>query len=169
MKKLTTTLSIINFQLSKNNRLIFTEKTTFFKSFIWKTLLTLIIVNCSLIIVNAQDSTSIRQLNEVVVNATRANQKTGMAFTNVYQKDIKKVNLGQDMPFLLNQLPSVVVSSDAGAGVGYTGIRIRGTDPTRINVTLNGVPYNDSESRGTYWVNMPDLLLLHKVFKCNEE
>ncbi len=156
MKKLTTTLSIINFQLSKNNRLIFTEKTTFFKSFIWKTLLTLIIVNCSLIIVNAQDSTSIRQLNEVVVNATRANQKTGMAFTNVYQKDIKKVNLGQDMPFLLNQLPSVVVSSDAGAGVGYTGIRIRGTDPTRINVTLNGVPYNDSESQGTYWVNMPD-------------
>jgi iron complex outermembrane receptor protein len=156
MKKLTTTLSIFNFQLSKNNRLIFTEKTTFFKSFIWKTLLTLIIVNCSLIIVNAQDSTSIRQLNEVVVNATRANQKTGMAFTNVYQKDIKKVNLGQDMPFLLNQLPSVVVSSDAGAGVGYTGIRIRGTDPTRINVTLNGVPYNDSESQGTYWVNMPD-------------
>ena len=156
MKKLTTTLSIINYQLSKNNRLIFREKTTFFKSFIWKTLLTLIIVNCSLIIVNAQDSTSIRQLNEVVVNATRANQKTGMAFTNVYQKDIKKVNLGQDMPFLLNQLPSVVVSSDAGAGVGYTGIRIRGTDPTRINVTLNGVPYNDSESQGTYWVNMPD-------------
>lgn len=105
---------------------------------------------------NAQDSTSIRQLNEVVVSATRANQKTGMAFTNVYQKDIKKMNLGQDMPFLLNQLPSVVVSSDAGAGVGYTGIRIRGTDPTRINVTLNGVPYNDSESQGTYWVNMPD-------------
>ncbi len=105
---------------------------------------------------NAQDSTSIRQLNEVVVSATRANQKTGMAFTNVYQKDIKKLNLGQDMPFLLNQLPSVVVSSDAGAGVGYTGIRIRGTDPTRINVTLNGVPYNDSESQGTYWVNMPD-------------
>ncbi len=160
MKK-TTTLStggvpLINYQLSKNNRLIFTEKTTFFKSFIWKTLLTVIIINCSLIIVNAQDSTSIRQLNEVVVNATRANQKTGMAFTNVYQKDIKKVNLGQDMPFLLNQLPSVVVTSDAGAGVGYTGIRIRGTDPTRINVTLNGIPYNDSESQGTFWVNMPD-------------
>ncbi len=155
MKKLTT-LSIINYQLSKNNRLIFTEKTTFLKSFTWKTLLTVIIVNCSLIIVKAQDSTSIRQLNEVVVSATRANQKTGMAFTNVYQKDIKKVNLGQDMPFLLNQLPSVVVTSDAGAGVGYTGIRIRGTDPTRINVTLNGIPYNDSESQGTFWVNMPD-------------
>lgn len=143
MKKLTTfQLSIINYQR--------------FDLLIRKFIISLIIVNCSLIIVNAQDSTSIRQLNEVVVNATRANQKTGMAFTNVYQKDIKKVNLGQDMPFLLNQLPSVVVSSDAGAGVGYTGIRIRGTDPTRINVTLNGVPYNDSESQGTYWVNMPD-------------
>lgn len=113
-------------------------------------------VHCSPITAYAQDSTSIRQLNEVVVSATRANQKTGMAFTNVYQKDIKKVNLGQDMPFLLNQLPSVVVTSDAGAGVGYTGIRIRGTDPTRINVTLNGIPYNDSESQGTFWVNMPD-------------
>lgn len=102
------------------------------------------------------DSTRIKELNEVVVKSTRANEKTGMAFTNVYQRDIKKQNLGQDMPFLLNQLPSVVVSSDAGAGVGYTGIRIRGSDPTRINVTLNGVPYNDSESQGTYWVNMPD-------------
>lgn len=120
------------------------------------TIFFLFTLHCSLITANAQDSTSIRQLNEVVVSATRANQKTGMAFTNVYQKDIKKVNLGQDMPFLLNQLPSVVVTSDAGAGVGYTGIRIRGTDPTRINVTLNGIPYNDSESQGTFWVNMPD-------------
>lgn len=126
------------------------------KQLIFIAIFSLLTVHCSLITANAQDSSSIRQLNEVVINATRANQKTGMAFTNVYQKDIKKVNLGQDMPFLLNQLPSVVVSSDAGAGVGYTGIRIRGTDPTRINVTLNGVPYNDSESQGTYWVNMPD-------------
>jgi iron complex outermembrane receptor protein len=102
------------------------------------------------------DSTKIKELNEVVVKSTRANEKTGMSFTNVYQRDIKKQNLGQDLPFLLNQLPSVVVSSDAGAGVGYTGIRIRGSDPTRINVTLNGVPYNDSESQGTFWVNMPD-------------
>ncbi len=123
----------------------------------WVVTFLLIIVNCSLIIAQAQDSLKIQTLNEVIVSATRANQRTGMAFTNVYQKDIKKLNLGQDMPFLLNQLPSVVVSSDAGAGVGYTGIRIRGTDPTRINVTLNGVPYNDSESQGTYWVNMPDL------------
>ena len=149
MKKLTTFL-LVNSQRS-------TVDSFRVKSFYSKSAYSLLLIaNCLLFTVNAQDSTSIRQLNEVVINATRANQKTGMAFTNVYQKDIKKVNLGQDMPFLLNQLPSVVVSSDAGAGVGYTGIRIRGTDPTRINVTLNGVPYNDSESQGTYWVNMPD-------------
>ncbi len=99
---------------------------------------------------------TLQHLNEVVVKSTRANDKSGMVFSNVSQKEIKKLNLGQDMPFLLNQLPSVVVTSDAGAGVGYTGIRIRGTDPTRINVTLNGIPYNDSESQGVFWVNMPD-------------
>lgn len=102
------------------------------------------------------DTTKTFDLDEVVVKSTRATEKTGMAFTNVTEKVIKKQNLGQDLPFLLNQLPSVVVTSDAGAGVGYTGIRIRGTDPTRINVTLNGIPYNDSESQGVYWVNMPD-------------
>ena len=144
MKKLTTIL-LVNSQLS-------TVHSFFSKS----AYCLLSIAYFLLFTANAQDSTSIKQLNEVVVSATRANQKTGMAFTNVYQKDIKKVNLGQDMPFLLNQLPSVVVTSDAGAGVGYTGIRIRGTDPTRINVTLNGIPYNDSESQGTFWVNMPD-------------
>lgn len=104
----------------------------------------------------SQDSTKINNLNEVVVKSTRANEKTGMAFTNVYQKELSKQNLGQDIPYLLNQLPSVVTTSDAGAGVGYTGIRIRGSDPTRINVTVNGVPYNDSESQGVYWVNIPD-------------
>ncbi|MCP9769049.1 TonB-dependent receptor [Lacihabitans sp. LS3-19] len=103
-----------------------------------------------------QDSTNANNLNEVVVSSTRANEKSGMAFSNVSKAEITKQNLGQDLPFLLNQMPSVVVSSDAGAGVGYTGIRIRGTDPTRINVTLNGIPYNDSESQGVYWVNMPD-------------
>jgi iron complex outermembrane recepter protein len=102
------------------------------------------------------DSTKTQTLNEVVVKSTRVNDKSGMVYTNVYQKEIRKQNLGQDVPFLLNQLPSVVVTSDAGAGVGYTGIRIRGSDPTRINVTLNGIPYNDSESQGVYWVNMPD-------------
>lgn len=103
-----------------------------------------------------KDSTDAQLLNEVVVNATRARANSGMAFSNVSQKEIKKQNFGQDLPFLLNQMPSVVVSSDAGTGIGYTGIRIRGVDPTRINVTLNGIPYNDSESQGVYWVNMPD-------------
>ena len=112
--------------------------------------------NSTLFAQKGKDSSSAETLNEVVVNATRAKETSGMAFSNVSQKEIKKQNLGQDLPFLLNQMPSVVVSSDAGAGVGYTGIRIRGTDPTRINVTLNGIPYNDSESQGVYWVNMPD-------------
>jgi iron complex outermembrane receptor protein len=80
-----------------------------------------------------------------------------MAYANVSAEELKKSNLGQDMPMLLNFTPSVVVTSDAGAGVGYTGIRIRGSDATRVNVTINGIPINDSESQGTYWVNMPDI------------
>ncbi|MFT4032906.1 MAG: TonB-dependent receptor [Siphonobacter sp.] len=99
---------------------------------------------------------SIYQADEVVVSATRANQRTGMAFTNVGAEAIQKQNLGQDLPVLLNFQPSMVTTSDAGAGVGYTGFRIRGSDATRVNVTLNGIPYNDAESQGTFWVNMPD-------------
>lgn len=95
-------------------------------------------------------------LGEVVVNATRAGDKTPTTFTNVDAETIQKQNLGQDLPFLLNWTPSVVTTSDAGAGIGYTGIRIRGSDPTRINVTINGIPINDSESQGVFWVNMPD-------------
>ncbi|MCU0355815.1 MAG: TonB-dependent receptor [Cytophagales bacterium] len=94
--------------------------------------------------------------DEVVVSATRATTKSGTTFTNLSREEIAKQNLGQDLPFLLNQTPSVVVNSDAGAGVGYTGIRIRGSDPTRINVTVNGIPLNDAESHGVFWVNMPD-------------
>ncbi len=79
-----------------------------------------------------------------------------MAYTNVTAEALNKQNLGQDLPVLLNFTPSLVSTSDAGGGVGYTGIRIRGTDATRINVTVNGIPYNDAESQGVYWVNMPD-------------
>jgi len=96
------------------------------------------------------------QLQDVIVTATRATEKTPTTFTNVGKEEIEKQNLGQDFPFLLNWTPSVVVTSDAGAGVGYTGIRIRGSDPTRINVTINGIPVNDSESQGVFWVNTPD-------------
>jgi len=93
---------------------------------------------------------------ELIVKATRAQATTPMAFLNLQEEDIEPVNLGQDMPFVLRWTPSAVVTSDAGAGVGYTGIRIRGTDPTRINVTVNGIPINDAESQGVFWVNMPD-------------
>ncbi|SFU28375.1 iron complex outermembrane recepter protein [Pustulibacterium marinum] len=96
------------------------------------------------------------KLDEVSVSATRVNKKTPVTFSNISKKEIQKRNLGQDIPMLMNYLPGVVTTSDAGAGVGYTGIRVRGSDATRVNVTINGVPYNDSESQGTYWVNMPD-------------
>ena len=94
--------------------------------------------------------------DEVVVRATRADENSAMAYSNVSATELGKSNLGQDMPMLLNFTPSVVTTSDAGAGVGYTGIRIRGSDATRVNVTVNGIPINDSESQGTFWVNMPD-------------
>ena len=92
----------------------------------------------------------------IEVRATRAGNTAPFTKTNLNKAEIEKQNLGQDLPFLLNQTPSVVVSSDAGNGVGYTGLRIRGTDLTRINVTLNGIPYNDPESQGVYFVDLPD-------------
>ena len=107
----------------------------------------------------AQESDSItfkKNLDEVSVNALRANEKTPMAFTNISKSEIKKSNLGQDLTYLISLTPSVVTTSDAGAGIGYTGLRVRGTDPSRINVTINGIPINDSESQGVWWVNMPD-------------
>ena len=103
------------------------------------------------------DSVQIKKvLNEVNVNALRAGDKTPVAFTNINQQEIEKGNLGQDLPYIISLTPSVVTTSDAGAGVGYTGFRVRGSDATRINVTVNGIPLNDSESQGVWWVNMPD-------------
>ncbi len=93
---------------------------------------------------------------EFIVYATRATDKTPTTFSTVDKSDIAKLNLGQDLPILLNFTPSVVSYSDAGAGVGYTGMRIRGSDQSRINVTVNGIPINDAESHGVFWVNMPD-------------
>ena len=105
----------------------------------------------------SNDSISIKKiLDEVSVNAIRAKTNTPIAFTNLNKQQIEKSNLGQDLPFLISSTPSVVTTSDAGAGIGYTGFRIRGTDPSRINVTINGIPLNDSESQGVWWVNMPD-------------
>lgn len=96
-------------------------------------------------------------LDPVEVKALRAGEKAPFAKTDLNKGAIEKQNLGQDLPFLLSQTPSVIVTSDAGNGVGYTGIRIRGTDATRINVTINGIPYNDAESQGTYFVDLPDI------------
>ena len=102
-------------------------------------------------------SDSFYTLSPVEVKAIRAGENAPFTKTNLNRKTIAASNLGQDIPFLLNQTPSVVVNADAGNGVGYTGIRIRGTDATRINMTINGIPYNDAESQGLFFVNLPDL------------
>jgi iron complex outermembrane receptor protein len=103
-----------------------------------------------------KDSTKVTQLDDVLVSAVRANKNNPVTFTNVSKEEITPRNLGQDIPILLNFLPSVVTTTDAGNGVGYTYMRVRGADGSRVNVTLNGVPFNDSESHGTYFVDLPD-------------
>lgn len=103
-----------------------------------------------------QDSTKTETLDEVLVKAVRVNATSPITHTNVTKKQLAKRNLGQDIPILLNYLPSVVTTSDAGAGVGYTGIRVRGINAQSTNVTINGIPYNDAESLGTFWVNLGD-------------
>jgi len=95
-------------------------------------------------------------LNMVQISTNRVEDDGVFASTTLDKADIEKDNLGQDLPYLLRWTPSAVVTSDAGTGIGYTGIRIRGTDATRVNVTINGVPLNDAESQGVFWVNMPD-------------
>ena len=96
-------------------------------------------------------------LDEITIEGSRVNQNSPFVHVDIDKKEIESSNLGQDMAFLLQSTPSIVSTSDAGAGVGYTGFRIRGSDATRINVTVNGIPMNDAESHGVYWVNMPDL------------
>lgn len=103
-----------------------------------------------------KDTTKITQLDEVLVSAIRVTTKTPVSFSNLNKKEIAPRNLGQDIPALMNYMPSVVSTSYAGNGIGYAGIRVRGSDATRVNITVNGIPYNDSESHGTFWVNMPD-------------
>ncbi len=95
-------------------------------------------------------------LEEVLVSAVRVKANAPVTHSNLSKKEIAKRNLGQDIPILLNYLPSVTTSSDAGAGIGYTYIRVRGSDGSRVNVTVNGIPYNDAESQGSFWVNMGD-------------
>jgi iron complex outermembrane recepter protein len=96
-------------------------------------------------------------LQQVTVTATMATAATPMTFTNVSKEQIRRVDFGQDIPFLLKTTPSVVETSDAGTGIGYTGLRIRGSDATRTNVTIDGIPLNDAEDQGVFWVDLPDL------------
>ena len=105
-------------------------------------------------VIELQTGTTV--LEEVLVSAVRVNTDVPMTFSNLSKKEIAKRNLGQDIPILLNYMPSVVSSSDAGAGVGYTYMYVRGSNGERINVTVNGIPYNDPESHGTFWVNLSD-------------
>nr|WP_255572942.1 TonB-dependent receptor [Hanstruepera marina] len=102
------------------------------------------------------DSTKLEVLNEVMVSAVRVKATSPITHSNVSKEDIQERNLGQDIPVLLNYLPSVVTTTDAGAGVGYTGIRVRGINAQSTNITINGIPYNDAESLGTFWVNLGD-------------
>lgn len=117
-----------------------------------------ITVKESLTQLNLQLSPSPLFLQPLEVKAVRASDRSPFVKTNISKEEIAKNNLGQDLPFLLNQTPSMVINSDAGNGVGYTAMRIRGTDATRINVTLNGIPYNDAESMGSYFVDLPDFV-----------
>jgi len=94
--------------------------------------------------------------DEVIVSSTRADKNAAATYEEVSQEEIAKQNLAQDIPYLIDQTPSIIVASDAGAGVGYTNLRIRGTNQSRINVTINGIPYNDPESQEVYWVDLPD-------------
>jgi iron complex outermembrane receptor protein len=100
--------------------------------------------------------TTVELLDTAIVEATRADNKTPMAYTELTAKEITPLNNGQDMPYLLRFTPSLIATSDAGNGIGYTGLWIRGSDPSRINVTINGVPLNDPESQQVFWVNTPD-------------
>ncbi|MBT4709609.1 MAG: TonB-dependent receptor [Flavobacteriaceae bacterium] len=97
-----------------------------------------------------------QDLNEVVVQSIRVKYSSPISHSNISKAELSLRNLGQDLPILLNFLPSIITTSDAGNGVGYTGIRIRGVSPQSTNITINGIPFNDPESHGTYWVNLPD-------------
>jgi iron complex outermembrane receptor protein len=102
------------------------------------------------------DSVRIVNLNEVVVTSTQAQKETPVAFKNLNAKELNENNTGQSLPYLFSLTPSVIVTSDGGNGVGYASFRVRGTDANRINITVDGIPVNDSESHGVFWVNMPD-------------
>ena len=96
-------------------------------------------------------------LDEVVITATKVGKETPLAYSDISKQELSCRNNGQGIPFLISQSPSVIMTSDAGTGIGYSGFRIRGTDANRINITINGVPVNDSESHTVFWANMADI------------
>lgn len=114
-------------------------------------------VSAELPVGNSMDSAAVVNLPSVEIVANRATSKTPIAFTNISKAQLAVANDGRDVPYLLAATPSLITTSDAGGGMGYTSMRVRGTDGTRINVTVNGVPINNPESHRVYWVNMPDL------------
>lgn len=126
-----------------------------------KTLFFLLVTNFALAQTDSTviktDSVKTVTTDEVFIFSTRASDNTPTTFQTISKEQLNQNNLGQDLPFLLDNAPSVVTTSDAGAGIGYTGIRIRGSDATRVNVTLNGIPVNDAESQNVFWVDLPDV------------
>jgi iron complex outermembrane receptor protein len=144
-------ISLIPFFVELNKCIKMTMKKVFL--FMTANLLPLSVLFAEAIEADSLNSLSLR---EVEVISTRANAKTPVAYANMNREEIEAFNYGKDIPFLLTLTPSVVATSDAGTGIGYTGFRIRGTDANRINITSNGIPLNDSESHGVFWVNMPD-------------
>jgi iron complex outermembrane receptor protein len=128
-----------------------------------KKIIFLIVFLAASFLCQAQDTlqhklTDTLMLDNIEITSIRASDKAPFTKMNISKQEIEKTNLGQDLPFVLNQTPSVVINSDAGNGIGYTGIHIRGSDASRINVTLNGIPYNDAESQGTFFVDLPDIV-----------
>lgn len=118
---------------------------------------TLLVLQQGVNTVDLQLNTQVYEIREAEVTAVRAGERAPVAKSTLTREQLERINTGVDLPILLDLQPSVVTTTDAGTGFGYTGIRVRGTDPTRINVTVNGVPINDAESQAVFWVNMPDL------------
>lgn len=108
------------------------------------------------LVLNMELAGAEESLEEVFLSAVRVNAQSPITYSNLTNEEIADRNLGQDIPVLMNYMPNVVTTTDAGAGVGYTGLRVRGSDATRVNVTINGIPYNDAESQGSFWVNLGD-------------
>lgn len=137
--------------VTKNKKLLLTVEATGYEQYKeFKTFNSDFVLNVYLI-------PQVTELNEVVISAVRAPKNAPFAYTTIKADEIEKENIGQDIPYIIKTVPSVIYSSDAGTGIGYTNMFIRGVDITRINVTINGVPLNDPESHGVWWVDVPDI------------